>query len=674
MARQKRRIIITAALPYANGDIHLGHLLEHSIVDFWTRFQKMRGHECAFICADDTHGSPIMIAARNQNITPEELITRSHKDHERDFAGFEIQFDNYSSTNTAANKALTEEVYRKMEENGHIEIKQIEQAYCETDKMFLPDRFVRGSCPKCKTEDQYGDSCDECNATYSPLDLIDAKCTLCGNKPLSRKTEHLFFKLNNFKEYLESWVPKHCSKEVYNKLKEWFKEDLQDWCISRDAPYFGFEAPGHPGKYLYVWVDAPIGYISSTQEWCVSGGHKLEDYWRSKDTEIYHCIGKDIIYFHILFWPAMLKNAGYTTPNSVFVHGMLTVNGMKMSKSRGTFINASTYLKHLSPLYLRYYFASKIHSSIEDLDLSLNDFVARVNSDLIGKITNVASRGVTMLHKLDGVIGTLKGEGRQLVEAARNKGEIIASHYENRDFSKAIIEIRSIADDANKYFDNYEPWKLIKVDREKTKEVLTTIINLFRVMAVYLKPIIPSYVAECEKLFNEKPYTWDSAMVALENCKINKYSHLIKRLDSKKLDKIVEESKPKDEVRNTNTKEAANAPSEIAPLIEFDDFMKVDLRVAKIVEARHVEKAAKLLQLTLDLGGGITKNVFAGIKSAYKPEELEGRLTVMVANLQPRKMKFGVSEGMVVCASGATNKDLFLLTPDSGAKPGDRIS
>lgn len=671
MSEKKRKIVITAALPYANGDIHIGHLVEYCMVDFWSRFQKMRGHECSYICADDTHGSPIMIAARERGITPEELIAKSHEDHERDFKGFEVEFDNYSSTNTAINKKYTEQFFKKMEESNHLTKRTMEQTYCEHDKMFLPDRFVMGTCPKCNAENQYGDNCEACNATYSTLELKNPQCTICKNKPISKKTDHLFFNLNHFNDFLKKWVPNHTPPEVYNKLKEWLKDDLQDWCITRDEPYFGFEAPGHPGKYLYVWVDAPIGYISSTQEWCDKNGKNIEDYWKSDDTEIYHCIGKDIIYFHTLFWPAMLKSAEYKTPNEVFVHGMLTVNGNKMSKSRGTFINASTYLKHLDPLYFRYYLACKLSSSIDDLDLNFSDFASRVNSDLIGKITNVASRGASMLGKLDGVMGTLSDEGKELVNAAIKKGDKVAEHFEKREFSKAILEIRSIADEANKYFDGYEPWKLIKTDTEKTREVLTTILNLFRIMSIYLKPILPSYVAKVEKLFGEEPYTWDSASVILENHKIAPFKHLMQRLDPKKIDAITDDTKALLAKKAKEKSKKAPKQEPKREIISFDEFSKVELRVAKIVEANEVKGAKKLLQLTLDIGGE-TKNVFAGIKSAYNPEDLVGRLTVMVANLAPRKMKFGVSEGMVLAAGDGS--DIAILSPDKGAKPGDLVS
>ena len=679
---KKRDIILTSALPYANGHIHIGHLVEYLLGDFWSRFQKMRGHNCLYICADDTHGTPIMISAKEKGITPKELIAGFQKDHERDFAAFDIEFDNYSSTDTEKNRQLATEFFEKIKAHNMIEERTLEQAYCEHDKMFLPDRFVKGTCPKCGAKDQYGDSCDHCSATYATTELVDGSCTICGNSPVSRQTNHLFFTLNKHKDFLEKWVPNHTSKEVSNKLAEWLSEDLQDWCISRDEPYFGFEIKGYPGKYFYVWLDAPIGYISSTALWCEKNGKKLLDVW-NENTEIYHNIGKDIIYFHGLFWPAMLKTAGYATPKSLFVHGMLTVNGVKMSKSKGTFINASTYLKHLSKDYLRYYFAAKISNNISDFDLNFEDFAGRVNSDLIGKITNVASRGATMLHKLDGTLGKIDSDARHLIEKAEQLGEVIAEHYENRNFSKAVTQIRVIADDANKYFDEHEPWKLIKKDPEKTKMVLTTILNLFRKMAIYLKPILPSYAQKVEKLFKEPAYTWDDAAKFLENREIEPFKHLMKRLDPKNIEAIVDETKKaakksdkeksKNKKKQKGEKEAAKAKkSDQGKQIEFSDFMKVDLRIAKILEAEAIEGADKLLRVTVDLGAN-KRQIIAGIKTAYNPEDLIGRLTVVVANLKPKKMRFGESNGMIL-AAGEGGKELFLLSPDAGAKPGDRVS
>ena len=672
---EKRKILVTAGLPYANGDIHIGHLVEYCMVDFWVRFQKMRGHECAYICGDDTHGTPIMIAARKQNVTPEQLIARYNEGHKRDFGAFEIAFDNFSSTNTETNRKIAYEFFEKMQSGGHLTRKQQTQLYCEHDKMFLPDRFVVGTCPKCKAENQYGDNCEACNATYSPVELIGPQCNLCKNTPTPRQTEHFFFALEPFKEFLQTWTTEHTSKEIFNKLKEWLGHELQDWCISRDAPYFGFEIPGYPGKYLYVWVDAPIGYLSSTKEWCDRTGVSFDDFWKNEKAEIYHFIGKDIVYFHTLFWPVMLKTTGYRTPNKVHVHGMLTVNGAKMSKSRGTFVNAATYLQFLDPLYYRYYLACKLTSSIDDLDLNLSDFVSRVNSDLVGKVINVASRGATMLHRLDGKLGQLSKEGLALVKSAQEKGDTIAQHYENRDFSKAMIEIRSIADDANKYFDGFEPWKLVKTDPEKTREVLTTILNLFRIMTIYLKPILPSYAVKVENLFKEKhPYEWKDALTLLENHSIAPFEHLMKRLEEKDVTLMIDKTKADaDAAAGTPVASTATlAAATTNKTITIDDFGKIDLRAARIVEASAVEGAQKLVSLKLDCGEAKLRQVFAGIKSAYKPENLVGRMVVMVANLAPRTMKFGVSEGMVLAAGDGS--DIFLIAPDSGAKPGDKVS
>ena len=505
----RRKIIATAALPYANGPIHIGHLVEYLQVDFWTRFQKMRGHEALYVCADDTHGTPIMVKARERKITPEALIAQSHKEHAADFSDFGIKFDIYSSTNSPENKAFADEIYLKMREGGHIDQRQIQQLYCEHDKMFLPDRFVKGTCPVCASPEQYGDSCDKCGSTYSPSELKSPHCSICGTTPVERGSEHVFFKLNDFKTFLEDWVSKHTSKEVSQKLMEWFKEDLRAWDISRDEPYFGFQIPDLPGKYFYVWVDAPIGYVSSTQLWCKENGRDFNEFWRDQksNAEIYHFVGKDIIYFHCLFWPAMLKAANFRLPSQVFVHGFLTVNGEKMSKSKGTFIAARTYLNHLDPMYLRYYYACKLNSSLGDIDLNAQDFINRVNSDLIGKITNLGSRGAQMLKKrIDGKIGVLpKDEGGKLVAEAQARAATIAEHYENRDFAKALTEMREIADLANKYFDDKAPWNLIKTDVEGTRDVLTATLNVFRLLALYLKPVLPEYADKVAKLVGDAP-------------------------------------------------------------------------------------------------------------------------------------------------------------------------
>lgn len=683
----KRRIVATAALPYANGPIHLGHLVEYLQADFWTRFQKMRGHECLYVCADDTHGTPIMVKAREMGIPPEEWIARSHADHVKDFTDFGIQFDIYSSTNSQENKTLAEEFYLRMRDQGHTEIRKIQQLYCDHDKMFLPDRFVKGTCPTCGAPDQYGDSCDKCGATYSPSELKSPYCSLCRNQPVERDSEHVFFKLNDFRDFLKEWMPAHTPREVSSKLLEWFNEDLRAWDISRDAPYFGFEIPGLKGKYFYVWLDAPIGYVASTLQYFKKIGQesKFAEIWRGEGkekSEIYHFIGKDIIYFHCLFWPAMLKAAGFRLPNHVFVHGFLTVNGEKMSKSKGTFISARTFLNHVDPTYLRYYYACKLTSTLNDVDLNMEDLVNRVNSDLVGKITNLGSRGAQMLKKrIDGRLGKLDEAGSKLVKGAQARSEHIATHYENRDFAKAINEIREIADEANKYFDELAPWNLIKTDIEGTRAVLTATLNIFRLLAIYLKPVLPAYSDKVAGLLGESAYSWADLQKTLEQTTINDYAHLAVRVEQANLDKVIEDSKPKTpaapekpkaEAAAKASKTAETSGSNLSAEIDFDTFAKVDLRIAKIIAAEEIVEADKLLRLTVDLGELGQRQIIAGIKSAYKAADLVGRLTVIVANLAPRKMKFGMSEGMVL-AAGPGGKDLFILSPDSGAQPGQKV-
>jgi methionyl-tRNA synthetase len=677
---QKRRILATAALPYANGSIHVGHLVEYLQVDFWTRFQKLRGHESYYICADDTHGTAIMVEARKQKITPEKLIADKWLEHSKDFSDFQIEFSHYSSTNSEENRILCEEFYAQMKTKGHLTTKDVAQLYCNHDKIFLPDRFVKGSCPKCGALDQYGDACDKCGATYGPTELKKPYCSVCGNPPVMNSSEHILFKLNDFKSFLKEWLPGHTSKEMANKMMEWFQEDLRDWDISRDEPYFGFKIPGTQNKYFYVWVDAPMGYISSSWQHLKKIGVNFEDFWKAdaaqvQGTEVYHFIGKDIVYFHTLFWPALLKTAGYRQPNQVFVHGMLTVNGEKMSKSKGTQITARTYLNHLDPTYLRYYFASKMAGGVDDLDLNMDDFSSRVNSDLVGKITNLASRGAQMLSKkLDGTMSEMDTDGANLVAHAQKQASVIADFFENRDFGKGLNEIRALADEANRYFDEKAPWKTLAQSPDETKKVLTSTLNLFRVLAVYLKPILPLYTAKVEKLFAEKPYTWSTSQTALKNHKIADYEHLASRVEGEKITAIIEESKKMHEQKAASNPTPAatdrNAPSNLE--IEIGDFDKVDLRVAEILTAEAIPEADKLLKLKVNLGPLGHRQIFAGIKSAYKPEQLVGRLTVVVANLKPRKMKFGMSEGMVL-AAGDGGSSLFILSPDSGAKPGDKV-
>lgn len=695
---------MTAALPYANGPIHIGHLVGYLQADFWVRWNRMTGRDCIYICGDDTHGTPIMMKAREQGITPEALISKAKEEHFKDFSDFGVRFDHYSSTHTEENRKLAEEFYIKMRDAGHTVVKPREQLWCDHDKMFLPDRFVKGICPKCGTADQYGDNCDKCGATYAATDLKQPGCSICGSTPALKASDTIAFKLSDFREFLKGWVPDHAPEEVANKLSEWIEGELLDWDISRDAPYFGFKIPGTADKYFYVWLDAPIGYISSSEQWCntpegKTRGYTVDDYWKpegqgGKPAEIYHFIGKDIIKFHLLFWPAMLKTAGRKLPTNVFVNGFLTVNGEKMSKSKGTFISARTYLNHLDPSYLRYYFASKLNAALQDLDLGLEDFTNRVNSDLVGKITNLGSRGAQMLGKrLGGRLATkLDTDGEALLLRARKRLEAVASLYENRDFAKAVSEIREIADDANKYFDEKAPWNLIKTDEEHTRQVLTSTLNVFRLISIALTPILPTYSAKVARLLNEgENYVWADREKTLLGTEVGAYEHLATRLDPKGIEAMQEETIQ--EVEKVNSARAAmktgaaastnkNAPTDatsadphaLAPTIDIEAFSKIDLRIAKIVKAEAVPEANKLLRLQVDLGPLGSRQIFAGIKSAYEPEKLEGRLTVVVANLAPRKMKFGMSEGMVLAASDPTGAaGLYILSPDSGAKPGDKV-
>jgi methionyl-tRNA synthetase len=544
MLQKKRRIVATSALPYANGDIHIGHLVEYLQTDFWTRFQKMRGHECLYICADDTHGTPIMVRSRNEGITPEELIARSFALHSKDFENFQIAFDHYGSTNCRENRELSERIFKAMRAAGSVTARVQPQLYCEKDSMFLPDRFVKGECPQCGAQDQYGDSCDICSATYAAEDLKHPVCTLCGNTPITRESEHLYFELEPQRDFLREWIPAHTVPEIANKLLEWFDEPLRGWCISRDAPYFGFEIPGFPGKFFYVWMDAPVGYMASLTCWCEEHGENFDQWWQNPAAELYHFIGKDIVRFHSLFWPAMLKTAGFKTPDRIFVHGFLTVDGEKMSKSKGTFIKARTYLNHLDPQDLRFYYACKLNSGADDMDLNLNDFIGRVNSDLVGKITNLASRGVQMLHKrLDGRCGQMDAEGRALCEKARARADAVAAHYEARDFNRAMIEVRTLADRANQYFDLQAPWLLVKTDPEAARSVMTSILNIFRVLTIYLKPVLPDYADKVARLFNESSYCWSDLHTNIENAAVNHYTYLAKRVDRDAVDKMIAESR-----------------------------------------------------------------------------------------------------------------------------------
>ena len=676
MTQTPRQILVTSALPYANGPIHLGHLVEYIQTDIWVRFQRMRGHQCIYVCADDAHGTPIMLRARQDGITPEALIARIGQEHQADFADFLISFDNYHSTHSEENRELAAMVYERAREAGHIAVRTIRQAYDPEAKMFLPDRFIKGSCPRCGAEDQYGDSCEKCGATYAPTDLKNPVSAISGATPIEKESEHYFFRLADFEAMLRDWIKgEQLQPEIRNKLKEWFDTGLQDWDISRDAPYWGFEIPGAPGKYFYVWLDAPIGYMASFQNYCARTGTDFDAYWGPDSTaELYHFIGKDIAYFHTLFWPAMLDAAGLRKPTAVYCHGFLTVNGQKMSKSRGTFIMARSYLNHLNPEALRYYFAAKLGPGVDDIDLSLDDFMQRVNSDLVGKVVNIASRCAGFIQKQSNgrLADTLADEG--LYDSFRRSADEIAQRYERREYGQAMRQIMALADVANQYIDERKPWVLAKeAGREAEVQAICTMgLNLFRVLITFLKPVVPKLAADAEAFLGAGELAWDSIGEPLLATRINPFKALMTRIEKDAIDAMTDESKTTlaaTEAAASPTGPLADAP--IAAEIAFDDFAKIDLRVARIVKAEHVEGADKLLQLTLDLGGE-TRNVFAGIKSAYAPEDLEGRLTVMVANLAPRKMRFGLSEGMVL-AAGPGGKDLFILNPDEGAAPGMRV-
>ncbi|RYV01286.1 methionine--tRNA ligase [Shewanella sp. OPT22] len=682
MAETKRKILVTSALPYANGPIHLGHMLEYIQTDIWSRYQKLRGHECHYICADDAHGTPIMLKAQQMGIEPEEMIAQVQKEHEQDFADFRIGFDNFHTTHSDENRELASEIYLKLKENGYIKTRTISQLFDPEKLMFLPDRFVKGTCPKCKSEEQYGDNCDACGATYSPTDLVNPKSAVSGATPIMKDSEHFFFDLPAFEDMLKEWTHSgSLQQEMANKLNEWFEQGLQQWDISRDKPYFGFEIPGAEGKYFYVWLDAPIGYMGSFKNLCDKRDDlNFDDFWsKDSDAEVYHFIGKDIVYFHSLFWPAMLSGSGYRQPTSVYAHGYVTVNGAKMSKSKGTFIKARTYLDNLDPEYLRYYYAAKLSSRIDDLDLNLEDFAQRVNSDLVGKLVNLASRTAGFIKKrFDGKLAKL--EDISLVEQFIAKKGVIAECYEKREFGKGMREIMALADIANAYVADMEPWKLVKAEEtlEQTHQVCSNALNLFRILATYLKPVLPRLSADVEA-FLKIELTWESLEADFSGHEINAFKAMMQRVDMDKVAKMVDESKenlvvtaPK-VTEDKSVEQSSNplADDPISDTIQFDDFAKLDLRIARIAKAEHVEGADKLLKFQLDLGGE-TKQVFAGIKSAYQPEDLEGKLTVMVANLAPRKMRFGISEGMVL-AAGPGGKDLWILEPHEGAQPGMRV-
>lgn len=685
---KQRRILVTMALPYANGPIHLGHILEAVQTDIWVRYQKLKGEDCVYVCADDTHGTAIMLRAEREGITAEELIARVQFEHERDYAGFNIGFSHYHSTHSDENKTLAQSLYTKLLANGHISKRRISQLFDPEKNLFLSDRFIKGTCPKCKSVDQYGDNCEECNATYNASELIDPRSTLSGATPIEKESEHFFFTLPVFSDMLKKWTRSGTLQEqVANKLNEWLDGGLQEWDISRDAPYFGFEIPNEPGKYFYVWLDAPVGYMASFEAFCQKSDYNFDDYWLpGSDTELYHFIGKDIVNFHTLFWPAMLTSVGYRTPTGIFVHGFVGINGQKMSKSRGTFVNAQDYLAHLDPEYLRYYFAAKLSSTVDDLDLNMEDFVARVNSDVVGKVVNIASRCAGFVVKgFDGVLDAECSEPELVKEFQAAKNEI-AALYERRDYGKALRVIMALADKANQYIADKAPWTIAKTDKQSPEvlAICSTGINLFRLLLIYLKPVLPKMAENAESFLAVEPLRWDDIDSILLNHKINAFVPLMTRIDPAKVEAMMTDvaASQETEAAAVNAPEAqkGNSPlaeEAIADQIDFADFAKIDMRIARIANAEHVKGADKLLKLDLDLGLNADgtpslRTVFSGIKSAYQPEDLIGRLTVVVANLAPRKMKFGMSEGMVL-AAGPGGKEVWLLEPHSGAQPGMRV-
>ena len=689
---KKRKILITSALPYANGPIHLGHMLEYIQTDIWARFQRLRGHSCIFAWADDAHGTPIMLRAQQEGIEPQELIDKMKAEHEKDFQDFLISYDNFYTTHSDENKYFAETIYIAAKEKGNIAVKTVKQAYDPEAKMFLPDRFVKGECPKCGTADQYGDNCESCGATYSTTELKNPYSVVSGATPIEKDSEHYFFKVGDYIDFLKEWVNGGAiQKEIANKMNEWLDGGLNDWDISRDAPYWGFKIPNTDDKYFYVWLDAPIGYMASFKNLCDQNGMNFDEYWRNdasgnNETELHHFIGKDIAYFHTLFWPSLLKAADFRIPTAVYCHGFLTVNGEKMSKSRGTFIEARAYLDHLPAEPLRYYFAAKLSNTVDDIDLNLQDFQQRINSDLVGKVVNIASRCAGFIgKKFDGKLSDKLADSdlyQQFIDAS----ESIAQAYEERRYSKAMREIMALADIANQYVDEKQPWVLIKDENRQAEVqgVCSLGINMFRALITYLKPVLPELAEKSETFLNAGELTWDSITSPLLGHEINRFKPLMTRIEEDKVNAMLEANKKQLAIaaalqaktgNNTanNTEESNSQLSQdpISPMIEYDDFAKIDLRVVKIIKAEHVEGADKLLQLTLDLGEE-QRNVFAGIKSAYDPADLEGKMTVMVANLAPRKMRFGLSEGMVL-AAGPGGEDIFVLTPDDGAIPGMRV-
>lgn len=679
---ERRKILVTSALPYANGPIHLGHLVEYIQTDIWVRFQKLRGHECIYLCADDTHGTAIMMSAQRTGCTEEEWIAGISEEHQRDFAGFGVEFDNYGSTNSPENYELCKEFWQAFRDAGLVKEEAVTQLFDEEKGIFLADRFVSGSCPKCGAEEQYGDSCDQCGATYSAREIINPISTLSGTTPTVKTADHLFIQIEQFHGFLEEWTQSgaHLQTEIANYLKGHFlNEPLRDWDVSRPQPYFGFEIPDAPGHFWFVWFDAPIGYMASTKQYCDRTGEDFDGWWKDPNTEIHHFIGKDITYFHTLFWPAMLKVANFNLPEKIHIHGFLTVDGKKMSKRDGTYVKAETFLKHLNPAALRYYYASKLNNRVEDLDLNLKEFTTKVNTDLVGKVVNLASRTAKFVQEL-GLAEAYPDDGG-LFQQGAEAGNAIADAYEACEFNRAMRLIMELADRANPYVESHEPWKL-KKDPERQQElqaVCTVALNLFRQIAIYLKPVLPEIAEKTNALLGEPITDWAQAATPLTGSPVAKFEHMMKRIEEKDVDAMIEESKEENAAAAETANEAQYADSPqplidepLAEEITFDDFMKVDLRVARVVKAEHVEEANKLLKLTLSLGGDETRQVFAGIKKAYNPEDLEGRLVVMVANLAPRKMRFGVSEGMIT-AAGPGGEEVFMLGIDEGALPGQRV-
>ncbi|MEE3286128.1 MAG: methionine--tRNA ligase [Planctomycetota bacterium] len=710
-----RRILVTAALPYANGHIHIGHLVEYIQTDIWVRFQNLRGHRCIYLCADDTHGTAIMIRARQEGRSETEVIGEMQQAHVRDFAGFDIAFDNYGSTNSDENRTQCAEIWQALRDADLVHQKQVTQLFDPVEGTFLADRFVRGTCPKCEAPDQYGDSCDKCLANFSPTDLIDPRSTLSGATPEIRTADHLFVRIEQLHEFLDEWTQEgdHLQSEVANYLQGHFLGDeLRDWDVSRPAPYFGFEIPDAPGHYWYVWFDAPIGYMASTHQWCQANGEDFDTWWRDPETEIHHFIGKDITYFHTLFWPAMLKTAGFNLPTKVHIHGFLTVDGRKMSKSEGTFVQASTYLEHLNPAWIRYYYAAKLGPRLDDLDLNLDEFVTKVNTDLVGKVVNLASRTAKFIAGKNTAADYPDDDG--LFVRGTEAGERIAAAYEACDFNTAMREVMALADAANKFVEDAAPWALKKDpdQADRLVDVCSIALNLFRQLAIYLAPVLPQLAEQTGQLLNDPISNWDQSQTPLAGTPVGEFQHMMQRVDPKQVQAMIDDSKEATPLENQPEAveaedTASEEPGEDTPPPEtidengggddqpeaeaptaaceahqqeplttenctFDDFMKVDMRVARVAQASHVEGADKLLQLVLDLGGDVRKTVFAGIKGVYQPEDLVDRLVVCCANLAPRKMRFGTSEGMVL-AAGPGEDDIFLLAPDSGAVPGQRV-